>query len=40
MKTCYPIGGKGPGGGIIFYYSSVSFTEAGATCASSCHYLG
>jgi hypothetical protein len=39
LKTCYLIGGKGPGGGTIFYYSSVAFTVTGATCASSCHYL-
>ena len=33
------VGDRGPGGGIIFYYSPIAFTETGTTCDSSCHYL-
>lgn len=33
------IGDTGPGGGTIYYVSSSAFTETGAPCASSCHYL-
>ena len=35
-KSCYEVG---PGGGIIFYYSEAGFSEPGATCDPSCHYL-
>lgn len=35
----YAVGDTGPGGGIVFYYSVGGFTETGAACASSCHYL-
>lgn len=33
------IGETGPGGGIVYYYSTTAFTEAGAACGSSCHGL-
>lgn len=35
----YGIDQKGPGGGTVFYYSEVAFTELGAACGSQCHYL-
>jgi hypothetical protein len=37
--TTYAIGATGPGGGIVFYVSPTPFTETGAPCANSCHYL-
>ena len=33
------VGDTGPGGGKVFYVSQAAFTETGAPCASSCHYL-
>lgn len=29
----------GPGGGTIFYHSTLAFTEAGSACNTNCHYL-
>jgi hypothetical protein len=33
------LGGIGPGGGTIFYYSASAFTAQYSTCATDCHYL-
>ena len=33
------LGGVGPGGGTIFYYSASAFTAQYSTCATNCHYL-
>jgi hypothetical protein len=33
------IGSTGPGGGKVFYFSSVGFTSTGSACDTSCHYL-
>ena len=33
------VGDIGPGGGVIFYYSAVGFTETGTACSTNCHYL-
>ena len=41
VATVYSVGQTGPGGGIVFYVdnSLSGFTETGAPCGSSCHYL-
>ena len=39
VAAYYALGDTGPGGGTIYYYSPAAFTEAGATCNTSCHYL-
>jgi hypothetical protein len=33
------VGDRGPGGGIVFYVSSETFTSAGSTCNTECKYL-
>ena len=33
------LGGFGPGGGTIFYYSATAFTAQYSSCATDCHYL-
>jgi hypothetical protein len=33
------VGNTGPGGGIVFYVATLSFTETGAPCDTSCLYL-
>jgi hypothetical protein len=33
------IGGRGPGGGTIFFVSDEPFTSEGSDCATNCHYL-
>ena len=35
----YNIGDIGPGGGKIYYYSSVAFTAEFSNCGINCHYL-
>ena len=35
----YACGDPGPGGGVVFFASSKSFTEAGSVCDSACHFL-
>ena len=35
----YACGDAGPGGGVVFYASSKTFTESGSVCASACQYL-
>ncbi len=30
---------RGPGGGIVFYYSATAFTSTGSDCGTNCHYL-
>jgi len=30
---------RGPGGGIVFYYSAIAFTSTGSDCGTNCHYL-
>jgi hypothetical protein len=36
--TC-SIGDVGPGGGVVYYINLSGFSETGAPCGSSCHYL-
>ena len=36
--TCQ-VGDTGPGGGVVYYINLSGFSEAGAPCGSSCHYL-
>lgn len=35
----YFIGGRGPGGGIVYFISADPFISEGSNCASNCHYL-
>ena len=36
--TCQ-VGDVGPGGGVVYYINLSGFSETGAPCGSSCHYL-
>lgn len=35
----YELGDTGPGGGNVFYFSSIPFSSPGSECNTSCHYL-
>jgi len=35
----YDVGERGPGGGIVFYVASQTFSSPGSACGSSCRYL-
>ena len=35
----YRVGDTGPGGGVVYYYSALPFTEFGSPCSGACHYL-
>jgi hypothetical protein len=37
--VCTRLDNTGPGGGTVFYYSSVAFTSTGSACGTDCYYL-
>ncbi len=39
VSTTFAIGSTGPGGGTVFYVTTVGFTSPGSACGTSCHYL-